>query len=179
MTNKYDQGYEAKTERMASQVHDSYWKKKEEDDWDAEYKAGAKDAEARKPRNKVKSFVANDTDYQSFLAKIATALGLKEIREEYVSVDWVTGGMTGGNCWGDSADRAVSADPPAELEDLDRILEAVSPDISFLKYKNLCAEIVRTHEYTNSEYYGNYYEHMVKYVLFQDLYDALKKRGMI
>ncbi len=96
----------------------------------------------------------------------------------YIQVDWTTGGMTGGSCWGGNL-YAVSPDPPEELLDLDKILTLVCPNISFLQYKTLCAELVKTESYTNSEYYGNYYERIQKILFIDDLYSYLTKHKML
>ena len=34
----------------------------------------------------------------------------KETYDPFISWDWITGGLTGGNCWGSSADRSVTAE---------------------------------------------------------------------
>ena len=96
----------------------------------------------------------------------------------YIQVDWTTGGMTGGSCWGGDL-YAVDPDPPEELVDLDKILTLVCPNISFLQYKALCSELVKTESYTNNEYYGNYYNKVQKILFIDDLYSYLTKHKML
>lgn len=96
----------------------------------------------------------------------------------YIQVDWITGGMTGGSCWGGDL-YPVDPDPPEELVDLDKILTLVCPNISFLQYKALCSELVKTESYTNSEYYGNYYNKVQKILFIDDLYSYLTKHKML
>lgn len=96
----------------------------------------------------------------------------------YIEVSWTTGGMTGGSCWG-GEHRAVDPDMPEELVDLDKILALVCPNISFLQYKALCATLVKTESYTDSEYYGNYYNKIKKILFIDDLYSYLKTNKML
>lgn len=93
--------------------------------------------------------------------------------EGYYEVTWITGGMTGGNCWGDSADHPVGAEPEPALELLDQFLDEVCPDLTARQYRRLLAEVPYRDTYSNYEYYGNYTEHGKKVVLFNDLYEWL------
>ena len=98
-----------------------------------------------------------------------------------LSVEWTIGGQTSGSCWdtGDSdPHHGVTADDEPELDGLDRILEEIAPGITYLEYKKL-AKIMKTHDHTEHEYYGNYYEKRVKYVEAPDLYNALVSMGHI
>jgi hypothetical protein len=98
---------------------------------------------------------------------------------EYVEVSWVAGGMTGGDCWGGRADRARSAQPPEELRELDKILEILVPNISYLQFKKIDQKVetgVRSGEY---EYYGNYTEYAYKTLKLKDLHEALTQMSLI
>lgn len=96
---------------------------------------------------------------------------------DHYQVEWRTGGMCGGNCWGDSADHPVDADPEPDMPLLDQLLEEVCPDISFIKYKHVLNKCVKHDTTTMHEYYGNYTMFAQKRVNFRDLYDALVKVG--
>lgn len=96
----------------------------------------------------------------------------------YIKVDWTTGGMTGGSCWGGEL-YEVTPQSPEELVDLDKILTLVCPNISFLQYKALCSELVKTESYTNSGYYGDYYDKVQKILFIDDLYSYLTKHKML
>lgn len=102
----------------------------------------------------------------------------KKPERHYLEVSWTTGGMTGGSCWG-GEHYAVEPDMPEELVDLDKILALVCPNISFLQYKALCATLVKTESYTDSEYYGNYYNKIQKILFVDDLYSYLKTHKML
>lgn len=99
--------------------------------------------------------------------------------DDRFEVRWVTGGATGGNCWGASADQRVHAEPEEELDSLDKILEDVCPTISFMAYRKLMREVLETGTETQSEYYGNYYNYAYKRVYHRALYDALVAAGHI
>lgn len=178
--NRYDEGYKEGLINRVARRHYFYGKRKAPPV--DEYAQGKEDGEAyNKARDENKSSLIKDEDYRNFLLLVAEINGSNSIDKvsEILSVSWRTGGMCGGSCWGDKADRAVTADDPEELTDLDKILEKVAPTISFLKYKNLYSDIVHSDDYTENEYYGNYYNYTVRYVLLSELYLALKDRGMI
>ena len=50
----------------------------------------------------------------------------------------------------------------------------VFPAITFLQYKTLCAELVKTTEEIEYEYYGNRTDYAVQYVVAEDLYNYLR-----
>jgi hypothetical protein len=102
-----------------------------------------------------------------------------EVKRDYIEVEWLIGGRDGGNCWGDDADNPVEADPEKAFEDLDKLLEVVAPRMTFLMYKKLCREIVKTDTRHDSEYYGNYYEYATKRVYMDELYDWLSKNNLL
>jgi hypothetical protein len=97
----------------------------------------------------------------------------------YYQVEWVTGGLTGGNCWGDNADQSVSSDPEPELELLDQFLEVICPALTLRQYRELTAAVVNRGSYTDYEYYGNYTTKCTKTVSYRDLYNEMVKRGLI
>lgn len=125
--------------------------------------------------------------YKEFLALIktvttpATLINYREACDPCIYVSWITGGVTGGSCWDsdDSRLEPVRGEPEPEFEMLDKVLEKVCPDIGFLAYKNLCAEVVETLERHENEYYGNYTDTCIKKVDLKKLYDALVERGLL
>jgi len=89
-------------------------------------------------------------------------------------VTWTTGGLTGGNCWGGSANEPVEAEPEPELTVLDDILLDVFPSLTFMQFRVLMREdIVKVTTGTDSEYYGNYYRYSKKELDVDALYRAL------
>lgn len=91
----------------------------------------------------------------------------------FCSDSWTVGGRTGGNCWGDEANINIEAEAPKEIDILDSFLEREFPEISFLKYKKLMQKAM-TEQFTVSEYYGNYTEYCMKYILVDDVLDFLE-----
>ncbi len=103
------------------------------------------------------------------------------VEHPLIRVEWTIGGRTGGSCWDDGSvdnHRPVTADPEPEFEKLDNILEAICPKITFLQYKKLCNNVVKRSEYTDHEYYGNYYKRAVKTVVLSDLEKYLKENNL-
>ena len=135
--------------------------------------------------------------YEEFLEKVKTVTGgflqmarksgsWGEIERESpndknacIYIEWTTGGRSGGSCWGHEADGVVESEPEPSFDELDRILEAVCPQISFLVYKGLVRDCVDTLSGTSNDYYGNYTSYAIKQVKLYDLYISLLSRGLI
>lgn len=174
--NDYDQGYNDSLNDERSRRYNPYIKVTVDI---SDSGKGKLDALQRKPRNPELSNLAKDETYQAFMSKCAKVNNPgSDAALEIITVEWCTGGASGGNCWGDSPEPR-DGDEPEELVVFDKIIEAVVPDISFLKYKNLCNEVMKSTTYTQSEYYGNYYNYSVKYVIIYDLFRAFKNRDLI
>ncbi len=96
-------------------------------------------------------------------------------------VEWETGGCSGGNCWGGTAEPYSCDDPPKELDILDEILGKLCPSIPFLVYKQLKNDLVK--EDTNcsdcGDYYGNYTNYRTLEVDLKELYDYLIQNELI
>lgn len=87
----------------------------------------------------------------------------------------ISGGATGGNCWGDEA-KYFSNDRNAEpFIPLDNILKSTAPDISYLKYKEIENLIVEGED-CDREYYGNYTNYDIYSLDIEKLYEALFPR---
>jgi len=91
---------------------------------------------------------------------------------------WVTGGMSGGNCYGDEARPIYYADRPKDLMDLDTLLNEINPKITFLQYKQI-ENLIETQDWTDIEYYGNYTYYCYKYLDLKKMYDKLKELSLI
>lgn len=99
--------------------------------------------------------------------------------EEYYEVTWISGGMCGGNCWGDSADSEVTPEPEPDLPLLDELLDAVAPRLTVRQYKQLLSDVVHRDDRSEYEYYGNYTRYGIKRVSFNTVYLTLKEMGQI
>lgn len=92
---------------------------------------------------------------EEFLEKVKKVLGSQEIKENKISVEWETGGVSGGSCWGGELSSYSSEEPEPEFKSLDKILEELCPNISYLKYKSLVSECVTRSSRESGDYYGN------------------------
>lgn len=99
--------------------------------------------------------------------------------ESHYKVEWIMGGLTGGNCWGDSANQAVEPEPEPDLPLLDELLENICPDMRVKDYKQILVEVVCRSEHSSYEYYGNYTTRGTKTVWFSQLYRELCDRNLI
>ncbi len=118
-------------------------------------------------------------NYEEFKSKVAEILEYSnvDIMDDTFTISWITGGRTGGSCWdeGEPEYREISADPEPEFEYLDTILENLYPSITYLQFKKLEKECVKSEKYEQSEYYGNYYYGMNKTLDLKVLYKFLVK----
>jgi hypothetical protein len=85
-------------------------------------------------------------------------------------IQWTTGGMSGGSCWGGNPSPYISGESQPEWDCLNNFLEEVCPDLSFLKYKNLMSK-AESYAYTQNEYYGNCTNYAIKCITFDSLYE--------
>ena len=103
----------------------------------------------------------------------------EETYDPFISWDWITGGLTGGNCWGSSADTPVSSEDEPDCKEFDQILEAICPTVTFIQYRQIERECMSTREYSQGEYYGNYYNKKQKVLDLKTLYNSLQSRGLL
>ena len=106
----------------------------------------------------------------------------KHIKKEcfVLFVEWCTGGVSGGSCWDSSTPQPyTSNESPAELTELDAILEHFHPNISFIQYKNMLHTLVEEGTRHESEYYGNSTDYRWKKIELKKLYDYMKEKGWL
>lgn len=74
-------------------------------------------------------------------------------------LEWCSGGMSGGNCWGDEATDVDPDDEPDIDQPLDEFLKSFSDQISDQEFLAIryAPGLVVYKEWTDQEYYGNYY----------------------
>lgn len=90
----------------------------------------------------------------------------------WLSNPWVIGGKTGGSCWNQNEHYEVSKDEEDSFSEFDEFLEKYFPSMTHIVYKQVM-KLVKTIHYRNSEYYGNYTDYEVKYILHSDLLKIL------
>lgn len=99
--------------------------------------------------------------------------------DDCIYIEWSTGGAFGGTCWGGKPEDNISpGEDEPEFLSLDSILTHFCPEITFLKYKQF-QNLIKTLEYTENEYYGNYTNKKIKYIVVKDLYDKLTELELI
>lgn len=97
-----------------------------------------------------------------------------------LEVSWTTGGACGGNCWNDNPPEShmLSAEPEPEMENLDKILQEVAPNLTYLQYR-MISGLLKRDEHTEWEYYGNYTNSAEKSLDARELYDTLVMMGYL
>ncbi len=93
-----------------------------------------------------------------------------------ITVEWTTGGRSGGNYRGDSPSIGVEADPEPEFDILDEILEAEAPTTTFLEYRRIMKDpdVISRRTWEDNEYYGNYYSKASKTLNLDKLWEYLE-----
>lgn len=91
------------------------------------------------------------------------------IKEPVIYSRYEIGGYWGGSCWDDSDPRPYTSEPPAnKMEVLEILLKYTKPDITFLEFRRLVSQHLKTNQDTEWEYYGNSTEWEVEYILISD-----------
>lgn len=79
-----------------------------------------------------------------------------------------TGGMSGGNCWGDEPYYQSEEIPEDHFKVLDLVLEKLMPNITYLQYKKL-TKLIHNNSESRDEYYGNSTDWAVEYIILSEL----------
>ena len=108
--------------------------------------------------------------------KVAAAKVTKSTSNILKSNEWNMGG-TWGNCWGDKG--SVEADEPEDFYQLDNYLKELCPTINFLKYKEIIKKHVKLMTRNNRDYYGGCCIYGWYECNMEDIYEDLKKDGLI
>ena len=100
-------------------------------------------------------------------------------KETVVECDKVnTGGKAGGSCWDTDGHNyhSYNTGEVPDTEEIDLILEAVVPQLSFIQYKRIM-RLVEVESWSEGDYYGNDDNYARKVLQMGKLYEAVK--GMI
>lgn len=121
-------------------------------------------------------------NYAEFVEKINN-LNTETCYEGYVDGDsvkyeWITGGQSGGSCWGTDNYHSVPGDPEPMNTILDAILETITPQISFMQYKKL-QRLWVVDDKQDNDYYGNYTVYAIKRMALRQLYDELNRMNLL
>jgi hypothetical protein len=89
---------------------------------------------------------------------------------------WRTGGVGGGSCWddgeGEDPHYELDSDNPETITILEQFLEEFYPHLSLSQYKGLMLH-VRSDDWSEYEYYGNYTNYECAYITFEDIAEYL------
>ena len=97
-----------------------------------------------------------------------------EIKDYVIYMRWITGGVTGGSCWGGEL-RHYEGDPEPDFVALELVLNELKPNLTFLQYRKIERELIHTNEEGDrTDYYGNRDDYMVKYVILPELINYLE-----
>lgn len=79
-------------------------------------------------------------------------------------MEWCSGGMSGGNCWGDEAEEIRPDAEPSTDDLLWKFLYLFTDTISKQEFEAIryTPGLVVTRSWTDHEYYGNHYENNSK-----------------
>lgn len=106
--------------------------------------------------------------------KKATYYDIEKFQE-----NWISSGVTGGDCWGNEANRPIDPDPePKAIENLDILLERVCPNISYIKYRRI-ESLIKYDEKDEPDYYGNRTVISSKSINIQRLWEYLTESGTV
>ena len=94
------------------------------------------------------------------------------IKEHVVYMRWNTGGMSGGNCWGDDP-HSYRGDSKPIFKALDLVLKKLKPDVTFLQFREL-NDLIHTNRETQYEYYGNSDDYEIEYIILSELIKKLE-----
>lgn len=87
-----------------------------------------------------------------------------------------TGGNSGGSCYGGEASYQAEDNPQFNNDYLDKILESIAPEVTYLTYRKIEKSIIKTMEYTQSEYYGNNDIYHVQLIPIVPLIEMLEEK---
>lgn len=94
-------------------------------------------------------------------------------------VSWSGPGSSGASCWDSEPSKDYPASQQESLDSLDKVLETVYPNISYLTYKRLEKSIVRGQTNDFVDYYGNTSSTEFKAIYLDDLYQFLLDEKVI
>ena len=94
----------------------------------------------------------------------------------FVSPMWLTGGATGGNCWGGVAKEIEEPEEEETFESLNIFLNSLSPNLKPETYEKILNN-VKYVQISEGEYYGNYTEKTFKYIKHEDIINYLENEN--
>lgn len=93
--------------------------------------------------------------------------------EDGFQIKWITGGASGGNCWGDEPHFFVGSESP-DYSILDNFLLKICPNISLSLYREILEKFPAKDD-RDYEYYGNFTDYKTHNIQYRELYNVLKE----
>lgn len=117
------------------------------------------------------------TKNEIFIAAENEDITIRYEDSPYIYSDrWVVGGEWY-NCWGDGG--GVNSETPANFTNLDNLLNAMCPNLSFLQYKKIWNQCVEIQEDSESGYYGSYEDYNQYKCNLNELYNIMCEMNLI
>lgn len=96
----------------------------------------------------------------------------------FIYIDYVKNGYSGGDCWGGECTYFENDDIP-EFSNLINFLTDNFPNLKYLDIKGIENDLIREEDYCDSyDYYGNYNNINIKYVVVKELYEYMLNKEM-
>lgn len=118
-----------------------------------------------------------DRDFESFYDADKSLEDL--LKSGYIGFATRTGGNSGGSCWGGEPSYEAESNVSLDSDYLDKVLEVISPEVTYLTYRKIEKSIIKTMEYTKHEYYGNNDIYYVQLIPIADLVSMLAEKNTL
>ena len=94
---------------------------------------------------------------------------------EYVIYSkYETGGYSGGSCWNDDSPEPYYVDERPNFDILEILLNELLPKNRISSYKEMFEKLIKTHDFTDYEYYGNSTDYNLEYIPLSTVLIGLK-----
>lgn len=112
-------------------------------------------------------------DFKGYGGVFSRMLNLPfEDDEPFLYYSWSDGGMSGGSCWGHTAEPYPGVPEPDDNL-FTRILEKHGQHITYMQFRKMNRELLHEFSYCDREYYGNHSNYKAKAFSIKELYNAL------
>lgn len=101
------------------------------------------------------------------------------LKSGYIGFAVRTGGNSGGNCWGGEASYEAESNVNLYNDYLDKVLEVIAPEVTYLTYRKIEKSIIQNMEYTKHEYYGNNDVYHVQLIPIKELVSMLEDKKVL
>lgn len=118
-----------------------------------------------------------ERDFEFFYDEEKSLIDL--LNSGYIGFAVRTGGNSGGNCWGGEASYEAESNVNLYNDYLDKVLEIIAPEVTYLTYRKIEKSIIHNMEYTKHEYYGNNDVYHVQLIPIKELVSMLAEKKVL